>query len=769
MRLVESDYPEALLLPEQSPDPEKPEKKAETRLRDGKSGRALFAELLKADKKRANRRALTKAMVDGAKPFPEDSSGMCNLNFQDGKAIMQQSGVPFYAIFNGVTNYAEITPSFQPEHPDHSLWGDRIASRFHDMLRRWDGFDWNMQQASYWMRLHGVGPCYRDRKGDWRFRALETGAVLVPDGSASCVDDRLPLVAIRVPYRVHELWGFIKDKEAAETAGWKVESVKRAIRKGCEGQSWLEAGDSWEAYESFFNNNDILPSITGKFVHCVHLLVREFNGKISRFVITEDELDLDHKDNRDGRKDDDYLLCDIGCYENYKDALVVFFKDIGDGTWHSVKGYASDSFDTLVVVNQLDCQTIDAARMDMTVLLEFATTAQRDKFDKFQIKRGITKLPVGAKVVQARLQGMMQGALMVSQKLLTKLNNNIGNFQGRGMSREDGKGETVTATEVQARVAKEASLDQGDMTLFYGHLDDVYQPMFDLAADPDTTDEEAKRFQRECEDDGVPKEALKNCEVRASRESGYGSPAMRELKLQQLREIAPSLPVDGQKNLLDMIISAVAGPDKVALLNPRQHEPDLNDWGAAMENGSMEDGIMPPLISGQDDAIHLNSHLEYAAEKLEPLKDAMDAGQNDSTALEAAYRYMQILAEHCGQHLQRLFADPTRAGEAKMFKDSLAQIGSFTGKLRGAIIAAQKEAQLAAQEEQQATALSALDAAKVQSVQTQDQIAAMKAATQMRDKQMKAQNDMRIKNVLAAASIQRERAKTAAQPQMKAA
>lgn len=762
MELVENLPPELLAPGDTNPEPEKDVK---TRLPEGRSAREIHKQLRLEDRKRSFRRALHKGMVDAARPFPEDGSGQCNLNFQDGKAIMSQSSVPYYAIINGVRNYAEVKTTAQPDNPDRKLWDDKVSRRFHDLLSRWNGFDWNIQQASYWMRLHGVGPCYFDRPNDWRFRSIETGQMLAPAGSASCVDERLPILEIVVPYRAHELFEFIRDSEVAQKLGWKVPAVKRAIRYYVREQSWAKTNDGgivmWEVIERMFNNNDLMPSLTGKFINCVHQLFKEWDGTISKTIITEDVVPPDEG----GRGDENgFLFQDIGCYEAYGDCVVVFFKEIGDGTWHSVKGYASDAFDTLVITNQLYCAMIDAARVDSTILLEFQTTAQRDKFDKFQIKRGITKLPVGAKVQQARMQGSMQGAQVVSQMLSTKLNNNIGNFQGRGMSREDGKGETVTATEVEARVAKEASLNQGEMTLFYGYLDHLYQTMFDRATDPSSTDEEARRFQRECEEDGVPAEAFLDCEVRANRESGYGSPAMRELKLQQLRELAPSLPTEGQSNLLDMEISAIAGPDKVVLLNPRQHPPDLNDWSAAMENSAIEQGINPPLVSGQDDIIHLHSHLDAAAQKLTPIKQAMDAGQNDAAALQDAFQYTQIMAAHCQAHLQRVMADPTRKAEGRFFADNLQHIVSFSGKLRAAVVNVQKEAQLAAEQQQQATALGALDQAKLQSVQTHDQIAAMKAATSIRDKSAKVANDIRIQSIQAAADIHIKRVQAVQTP-----
>src|SRR4029077_13436823 len=125
--------------------------------------------------------------------------------------------------------------AYLPDHPDNERWTKHITLRFHNMLKRWREFNHNVQQVSYWMRLHGIGFAFFDKHGDWRFRSLETGNILAPRGSPSSLDKRIPYLFVRVPYRIVELWNRIKDEEAATKAGWNVPAVKGAIKYGMKG------------------------------------------------------------------------------------------------------------------------------------------------------------------------------------------------------------------------------------------------------------------------------------------------------------------------------------------------------------------------------------------------------------------------------------------------------------------------------------------------------------------------------------------------------
>ncbi len=753
-------------------------KAPDSRLQNGHDARRLLWACLREDQDggRSRERAIVKGLVDGNPPYndsrkrAEGRGWECNLNFMEGQAIMDSSAVPYYALFANVPYFADCCPRYQQDNPDFLTWKAKITSGFTNLLKRWPAFNWNIQQVSYWMRLHGIGHAYFDKDGDWRFRGIETGMVLIPKGAPSCIDDRMPFIIIRVAYRIVELWDWIKDPVSAEKAGCNVSAIKDAIRYGMKGfapsgsQWWAQP---WEYYERILNNNDLTVSFTDSdLVYCAHILVQEFAKpgkpkKISKFLFTEFEV-VPTANPTNVDKDKSFLFADPNSYESFTQCLVSFFQNTGDGTYHSVRGLAMKAFKHLEVSNRLKCQTVNRAFLDSSLIFQRGSGRNTERV-QLAVWGSVVNLPANGEIKQIAVQGGTQGVMEVDRMLTNHLANNIGMFNQRTLSREDGKGEQPTATQVNQQVAKESTLSEGQITLFYQYLDTLYTEMFRRAADNSTSDAEAKRFQKELFDQGVPRQALADMEyVRANRQSGYGSPQMALLKQQQMMPLVPMLPEQGKENWLRQAVTTIEGPEKVDSFVPKQYIPNQDDSIAALENGLIQEGRAPVIATGQDDVVHLNSHGQDAQDVLGPLAQAMDQGQQiDPATLQDAEKYGSTMIPHYEEHLTRLKNDPMRRDQGKLFEAQFKQLVSFDQKLRIELRQAQRDQEIAQQQQQQATALSALDQAKVQSIQTQTQLAAQKTQSQIQNQTAKTIHGIRLKSLKQGQDMNLDVARTA--------
>ncbi len=755
-------------------------KAPDSRLKTSKDARRELWACIQEDTAggRSRERAITKGLIDGNPPYndsrkrAEGRGWECNLNFMEGQAIMDSSGVPYYALFANVPYYFDCKTRFQPGNPDHETWNSKITYCFDNMLKRWRQFNWNIQQVSYWMRLHGIGHAYFDREGDWRFRGLETGNVLVPKGSPSCVDDRLPFIFIRMQYRIVELWDWIKDPESATAAGCNVQAIKNAIMYGMKG---LAPGGSewwaqpWEYYERLLNNNDMTVSYTDcDVVYCCHVLVQEFGKpgqpkKISKYLFTEHEVVSRSTNLKDDDQGGEFLFADPNSYDSFTQCIVSFFQNTGDGTWHSVRGLAMKAFKHLEVSNRLKCQTVNRAFLDSSLIFQRGSGRNTERV-QLAVWGSVVNLPANGELKQIVTQGGTQGVMEVDRMLTNHLANNIGMFNQRTLSREDGKGEQPTATQINQQVAKESTLSEGQITLWYQYEDTLGEEMFRRSADPSTSDAEAKRFQKELLDEGVPREALADMEyVRANRQSGYGSPQMALLKQQQMLPLVPMLPEQGKENWLRLAVTTIEGPEKVDLIAPKQYIPNEDDSIAALENGLMTQGIPPVISSGQDDVVHLNTHFQFLQQTLGPISQAMDQGQQvPPDDLQTTYKTSQTAIPHMEAHIARIQNDPMRRGQAKLFQDQLRQVTAFDGKLRAELYQAIRDQQVQAEQQQQASSLSALDQAKVASIQTQTQLAAQKTQSQIQNQTAKTIHGIRLKSLKQGADLNLDVARTAA-------
>lgn len=754
--------------------PQPPVKNTSTRMENATDCRRLVCRCIEDDRLRSYFRAIVKGCYDGGAPYSQkqlaENGGrwMANLNFMGLQAIMDQARIPYYALFSGVQNYCDFY-TYKGEPTERQQWCDTVAEKWTCMLNKWKQFKWHMKASQFEMLFEGWGPVMWENEVDWRFRAIPARNLLVPQRSESCLDYRLPFVVVRTAYRVHELYDKISDPEVATAAGWNIEAVQWAIKNATKGQgdeNWM--AQPWERWEQRFKNHDICGSYTDwDIINCSHVFVQEFavkgqTAKVSHFIVLEGSSGESQPENIG------YLYKHANRYDSYSDTMVVCFQNTGDGTWHSVRGVGLKAFKHIEIENRLMCNQINNAILAGMMVLQPASGQSNDKAQNIKFGNGVAWIPSNATMVDHRLGGDIAGPMAVQRMIVNNRNSNIGQYTGNSITREDGRGERATAAEVNYAEGKETSLTQGQIDAYYENLDTIYENMFARAIKG--PDKESIEFIRECLDAGVPEKVLKEMRVCANKLSGYPSPDARKRNIAAVMQIVPSLPEDGKNAALNEYISTFAGPDKVKVFNPSQQEPDINQWAATVENDSLEDGINPPVISGMNNVIHLQVHLGYADEKLAPLKEAIEAGEQlDEGTLQEAYKFVQVLGLHCEEHLSRMNGDQMRAGLQKLFQTQLKNLVAFHGALRGAILDAQRMAQQAAMKEQQATALGIMDQAKLASMQAEQQRKDAKTQSDQEIKVWKASQSQNLKNWQVGQSTKLAAVKTASDISLSAA
>lgn len=757
----------------------------ETRVQDAAAVRGIARRMTVEEEPRSRERALTKGLLDGNAPYSakkrrESGQGwQANLNFLEGEAAIDSARVPYYQIFSGVKEYAVCKTNWGGDPQGRERASLVISKHFHKMLRAWKEFDWHMQNCIAEMLRWGYAPIIFDAGNSWRFKSVDSKCVMVPLNTSSVVDDRIPCILIVEAFTVSELWDKIRDEGAAAAAGWNVPAVKRAIQKAASGVGnantpW--SATPWEEWQRRFKNNDLYWSSNGQMVYCYRLLVKEFREgnktSISQFIVSQlpvyDELNKENEDSDVG-----FLFRHVDRYDCYDDAIIVFFQNTGDGTWHSVRGMAMKGFKHWDASNRLKCKALDAAFQRCAIVLQTKNVKSADQL-QLMVFSDRTILPPDTTVAQTGFAGDSEGVMAVDRMLTNHLSNNLGVYNQRTMTREDGRGEQPTATAVQNQVMKEASLSQGQISITYTSLDQLYDTIFSKAVV--SSDADAKAFRKACEDEGVPIAALKDMDtVQANRESGFGSSAMRQQNLQQVAPIVPALPESGKNAYFDMVIAASLGVDKVDVLNPKVQIPQEDDSVAAAENGAMAAGSEQIVSNGQDNVNHIQIHMQDVAKRMNPIHEALDQGQQiDPQTLQTAFEYLQLMGPHLEQHMAPLMQDPNRKQLARQFETQIKGLVSFNGKLRAAILDAQRQAQITAQDQQNATALGAMDQAKLRSASLTDQIKQDKWQTDKAIKINKAETSNRLSafktlhqttlsDFSTAADIKRDNVKTASE------
>lgn len=764
----------------------------ETRVQDASSLRGIARRMIIDDQPRSKERALTRGLLQGNPPYDParrraaNNAWQANLNFLEGEASIDSARVPYYQLFSGVKQYAVCETNWGKDEMTKERASKIISKHFHNLLKSWRHFDWHMQNCFAEMLRWGYAPLIFDSGTSWKFKSIESRCILMPKDNPSVVDDRTVVVLIIEKYTVTELWNKIRDQKDSgngySDVGWNIKACRRAIIQAATGTGstnnpWSQY--PWEEWEIRLKNNDLYWTSNGQEIYCFRALVQEFREgktKISQFIVSQNPIYDNSGSGQQTREteDDDagFLFRHVDRYDSFDEALILFFQNTGYGTFHSVRGMAMKGFKHWDASNRLKCKEIDTAFQRCAVVLETDTVESNDNL-QLMVFSDRTILPRGTKVAQMGFSGDIEGVMAVDRMLTNHLANNLGVYNQRTMTREDGRGEQPTATQVQNQVLKEASLSQGQITVTYTHLDQLYTSIFSKAIL--SSEDDAVAFREACVAEGVPIEALKDMEcVSANRTSGYGSTALRQQNLTSFAPYVPSLPEAGKSNWLDEMIEAFFGPDKVDVLNPKNYQPTEDDTVAASENGSIAAGSQPIISSGNNDVRHIQIHLSDVAQRMAPLQQAIQQGQHlDPSQLQTAYDYLSIMGPHIEQHLARIQNDPLRRAEAQQFEDQFKQLVSFHGMLRSAIIKARNDQRLQMEQQQNASALNELDQAKVQSMQVSNQIKVDKwntdkaikidkAQTSSRLSTFKTLHDAKLNDYSTASDIHLDRAKTAA-------
>lgn len=765
------------------------------RLSSARKAQEIVWLLLEADKERAYALSMVKGMLDGNTPFNQSKliaqgqGNRTNVNFREGEAILSSAETPYYDLFAESSTYFQI--EVDESDPNKQASYSRILTRrFDDMLKEWSGFDYNMQRCIHEMVGFGRGFCLWPDSTNWQFTAIQQSRVLVPDGTLAD-PDQLEITVIRQSIPICDLYSKVRNPEAAKKIGWDVKAVMEAIQGAMPETRNDSTTSDYERIQEEIRNHDLYESIRSDVIRVANIFVREFNGKVSHLIV--EERNAVESRAIGGKSPEEtasakFLYKKIGKYNCFRECFASFFFDIGDGTWHSVKGLGVKLFPFIEIKNRLNCSIVDNAFINMSVLLQ--ATSGRSEQDTALMQLGsLTVLPANFEVRQWNTQGKMEEGLFVERSLTSKLENNTGQYR-RANVREGGNPDT--ATKVNYDALKEASLNKGAVNRFYTQLDNLGDEIFRRATNLNLVSEDngrgpnamAIKFQQKCLDDGLPKSYFKKIRyVRASRNSGNGSVFLRQQVFTQTSQFVPMMNEEGRQAWLDDAIAVLAGTENVQRWNPKKSmNPSIqNDQAHAMiENDVLKDGSPVMITSTQNPMVHATTHLLAATEAINSIPKGGDP--------VAVLAFLDAVGPHVAQHLQAMAGDVMRGPEVKVVGDQLKQLGKIADKLRQQIMQQQQKQQKEMQKrqemmaEQQRRTQAVMTDEQLKQIETEHKLALsrkkadatleMKRERQNQDmmlKRQKAAQDAALSDASTATDIRSKTAKTAADIALKSA
>jgi hypothetical protein len=650
------------------------------RISDAHAAHTLWQDLKQADSKASAARAHIESMLSGDPPWtPQvlENAGQadkCNLNFQEGKAVIDAAMTPFYDLTNSSENLitCEVTEGDPHLRQAYAL---QISKEFTKTVKTWPGFEFNRQLLSREFVVHGIGVAYFNSTSDFRFSVAGLLDWKIPRKTPADIE-QIPYVGIYKEYPVDELFGYIKDPEIAMLAGWKVGTVKNAIKKAIENKSGKKY-ETWEQIEQQMLQDDLL---TGRsladIVRVVHMYVKEFSGKITHLIICEDE-------------PSDFLYFNAERFENLTEAMVIFAYGVGKGYYHTIRGAGDMIYSIVQTQNRLRCQAYDCANGAASVMLQPEDSSGRaledmslTQFGPFQI------LPPGVKVVDRALPNLAHSVLPIINDMSSVLRQVTGHYQQRASSA--GSGPEKKVLEIQLDAQREAALSNAAINLFYGPLDSLYEEMFKRISRPnyyphDPDYKYVNQFRKGLLKRGVPLVLLGSViEVKASRSIGGGSASNRTLALTNALQFSGSMPEAGRVNLIRDIIATNMDYDQIDRYLPAadtEISASLDRQLAEFESNFMRQKMKSSVLSGQNHTIHLKVHMLDAEAMMAML-------QNGSVSPVDMLAYLSLLVPHCQEHLSKVSSDATNAAVIGTITQRVQQLSASAERLNNEIMAA---------------------------------------------------------------------------------
>ena len=666
-----------------------------SRIKTAADARAIVKKVIEAGEERSRWNSKIKGQIDGNPPFDPNklrANGQAwrtNVNFGEAKSAVSNALSPFYDLFAGARYYATVQTRYG-NGAETRMFSDIITEEFDCTLRKYDGFDFNIQQMIYDFVTFGRGFLIWEDAMDWFFRCKPQHRVYAPDGTDAYSGNQDVLV-IRERMRVHKLWGYIKNKDTAESVGWNVaaavEAIKNAQPEIAEGTTF-----NYEYLQQQIKDRDITEGVRCSTIPLAYVLVREFDNSITLYIVEEHDA---KKSNKDEAQVDNFIFEKKKYAEDLNQFIATFFHEIADGSWNGASGLGRDIFSMMAVKDRVKCAAFDLVFLRTGITLQAKTEDAHNKAGLIQMG-GMNVIPMGFDVQQSTIMGDIESPFYADRYLDNTVASNTGVYRAQ-IDKPAGNPRTLGEVELQHTL--QATLGQSAVNRFYLSLDKLYAEIFRRISASKQNDSRAgklaKEFQKRCEDRGVPREAFEKVEyVRAYRNSGNGSVHMRTQALAQMVEIGAvqMFPESGRQHWVEDVVSVLQGQNMVERYVPRAAKLNLPDDQMAyalLENAALKIGAPVTVTPTQNNVIHAQQHLQAGAQAAASLEQGADMAE--------VAGFLDAIGAHTAIHLGEIAKDPTRKDALQPLEEQWKQLAQIHDQL---IQKLQSDAESQAQEQQ---------------------------------------------------------------------
>lgn len=492
----------------------------------------------------------------------------------------------------------------------------------------------------------------------WFPKSFKQNESACPDGTKS--EARLAQITVlKETYLPHELFAQIRDREAAETAGFNIKNTTELINTASPAQlrDQLTQGGT---IETWYQNAERELNLGSTYVYGItviavySLLVQEVTGKVSHYRLGGPTLlEVQSKDDR---------------FDSMEDCLAFFTYQRGNGTLHGSKGVGRDIYELAGMIDRTRNEVVDRLIMSGKTLIQ--GDIKRIHTFRMNVVGTNVIIPNGWTVLTQRIDGEVEPFLKLDMFFGQLANELVGSVSpprvdvGEGM-RSPAAWNLLAMREEEGKDAK--------ISRFLEQFASLVQLMQKRACNSETVEDDAKAFQKEMLENMTREELdeLAACPV-AGTVSDL-TPLQRQM-IVALAQEKRGHPLYNQRQLELEDVTARMNPDfaeRVLLPDGDPTETAEQNRMQNLEITLLSHGQPVPVSPRDNHVIHMQVLMPVAQQ----MAQSLSSGQFDTGTLEAVLAHLQ---EHYTQALNQGVKPETIADVGRLVK----QIGPALAQLK---------------------------------------------------------------------------------------
>lgn len=552
----------------------------QTSIKDGTQAWKMFEEIEKQNQTRNETDALIWNKYNEGQPFDPTAlrnSGQGNrYNFPTGfmSAIIDKvTPVPSkiidqarYLTSASLKNYDYNTKVVDPEKGRKT---EMLREKVTKAIRRWEGWKTFYQSLNQELVLIGRAFALRlDPFTPWP-KFFKTDEAFLPNGTGEHARG-VQVITAKQDWLVHELVNFIKDKQNAIDAGWKIEPCVKAVNDALPKQLNADGSvnSNQRGYEDCIREGNMGSSYAGATVVPVtHVWAIEANdvvgqaNKVTHYILYRKE-------------GHDVLFMKENRYKRIEDLVTLFTIEPGNGKFYGSRGLGRKLINKHLAIERMRNRLFDQLEMSGLVILK--TDAARAPTVQFKVRHPFILTTTDANLEEQTIEANVKSFMEADAMMRDWTQHAVGQYLPSAVMNDQGDREK-TAREVSIDWQREAEAQVAFLSRFWGQFADLISTIQRALLDPETTDKIAKELQADLEECGITKEEM---EEFANAPAAEVVQDLTQIQNQQIAMVAAKYGNDpdiNQRELKIRDISAMTSPGiaEALMLPPQMQEANM--------------------------------------------------------------------------------------------------------------------------------------------------------------------------------------------------